>query len=89
MLTPDVFEHIYDTDAPDIGKPSEATDSHEKYVNFTQWVSWNDDMASDLRNWYWQGFWKAGGTPEEITLKDVGTGSIVLPDEDGAYYDPP
>jgi len=89
MLNPDPNDQIFDTDAPTCVQGS-AQDSSETYVNFRQWIEWNnDEVASDkYEYWYWQGRWKKGENPE-ITLKEVGSGTIELPDEDEAYYDPP
>ena len=87
-LTPDVNDQIFDRDAPNIAQFGN-TDSSETYNNFRQWITWNSQVASDqYTEWYWQGRWKNGENPE-ITLKDVGTGTISLPDANDAFYDPP
>lgn len=88
-LEPDPDDKIYDRDAPDVQQWAGVTDSAESYLNLRQWVEWNEEVASDQYTyWHWRGRWKDGESPE-ITLKEVGSGTIELPGEDDAYYDPP
>jgi len=87
-LTPDPNEQIFDRDAPSIGIAS-ITDSYETYNNYRQWVEWNEQVASDQYTyWHWRARRKLDQTPQ-VTLKEVGSGTIDLPDEDEAFYDPP
>jgi hypothetical protein len=93
-LTPDSDDKIYDLDAPDVRQWTgrTVTDSAEHYVNFRQWIEWNDEKCSPYVYWYWRGRWKKDATPDEITLKEVGTASDegtlpALPDT--AYYPAP
>jgi len=86
-LTPDVNEQIFDRDAPNIA--NYGHDSDERYGNLRQWVKWNGQVASDqYAYWYFKARWKVDQTPQ-VTLVQVGSGTIELPDEDEAYYDPP
>lgn len=75
-LTPDADDKIYDRDAPNIS--AFGTNDSETYNNFQQWVEWNTDVCSDKTGWYWKGRWKKSESPQ-VTLKEVGTGNIALP----------
>jgi hypothetical protein len=77
-LTPDNDDKIYDNDSPNISAFGN-TDA-ETYNNFRQWIKWAGDDCSDKAEWYWQGRWKKSANPQ-VTLKDVGTGNIHLPDK--------
>ena len=81
-LTPDDDDKIYDRDAPSI--EAAGMNDYETYNNFEEWVEWNgftaDEACSDKAGWYWQGRWQKSASPQ-VTLKDVGTGSITLPDK--------
>ena len=77
-LTPDTDDKIYDRDAPNIA--AFGTDDAETYNNFRQWAEWGGDVCSDKAGWYWKGLWKKSSAPQ-VTLKDVGTGDITLPDK--------
>ena len=73
MLTPDLDDKVYDTDAPNLGT---AVREYETYNNFRQWLEWNGDRASDNSPWFFQARWQNN----RVTLKQVGTGNIQLPD---------
>jgi hypothetical protein len=76
-LTPDLDDHIYDRDAPDIRW---GQWSFETYNNFQQWIEWNNEKCSELALWYWQARWRLHKDPrKQITLNDLGTGNITLP----------
>jgi len=75
-LNPDSNDKIYDRDAPDVA--AYGTNDYETYNNFRQWIEWNNEKCSDYAEWYWKGHWKSTSSPQ-VTLKDVGTGSITLP----------
>jgi len=77
-LIPDEKDKIYDRDAPNIG--AFGANDYETYNNFREWIEWNADTCSDKANWYWQGRWQKSATPQ-VTLKDVGTGDILLPEK--------
>jgi hypothetical protein len=77
-LIPDEKDKIYDRDAPNIG--AFGANDYETYNNFREWIEWNADTCSDKANWYWQGRWQKSTTPQ-VTLKDVGTGDILLPEK--------
>jgi hypothetical protein len=76
-LTPDNDDKIYDRDAPSIGRSNITTDQ-ETYNHFRQWIEWNGEKCSDKAQWYWKARRLKANSPQ-ITLKDVGTGSIALP----------
>lgn len=79
-LTPDNNDKIYDRDAPNIG--AFGTNDYETYNNFEEWIEWSglvaDETCSDKKGWYWQARWQKSASPQ-VTLADVGTGSIPLP----------
>lgn len=77
-LTPTADEKIYDLDGPSI--LAVGTSDAEVYYNFRQYIQWNGDMCSDYSLWYWQGRWQKSASPQ-VTLKDVGTGNIALPND--------
>lgn len=81
-LTPDADDKIYDRDAPNVARAG-AKKCYETYNNFRQWIEWNSDVASkqfsDGSKWHWNGKWQKNGVPEEIILKEVGGGHIILP----------
>ncbi len=77
-LTPDNDDKIYDIDAPNVANV--GGDNYETYNNFRQWVEWNSEACSDKAGWYWKGRWDKTTAPQ-VTLKDVGTGNIALPDD--------
>jgi hypothetical protein len=77
-LTPDNDDKIYDRDAPNVA--AFGTNDAETYNNFQQWVEWNGEVCSDEAGWYWQGRWQKSAAPQ-VTLKDVGTGNITLPNK--------
>lgn len=77
-LTPDADEKIYDLDGPNIA--AAGTTDYETYNNFKQWIEWGGDRCSDDASWYFQGRWQRSSSPQ-VTLKDVGTGNIALPDK--------
>lgn len=88
MLIPDSGDKIYDIDGPNVGAVGNTNDT-QTYDNFREYVQWNPTpqeffgrkpTASDYGTWYWQGRWQAAKMPQ-ITLMDVGTGSIPLPDK--------
>jgi len=79
MLTPDLDDKVYDTDAPNLGT---ALRAFETYNNFRQWLEWNGSRASDNSPWYFQARWQNS----RVTLKDVGVGNIRLPDT--AFFHP-
>jgi hypothetical protein len=66
------IDEVYDTDGPDLAA---ATQTSETYANFRQWLEWDGQPCSNHALWYFQARWKN----QEITLKDVGQGSISLP----------
>lgn len=68
MLTPDLDDKVYDTDAPDMGI---ADHDYQTYNLFRQWLEWNGDRASDNSLWYFRARWHNN----RITLKDVGPGN--------------
>jgi len=72
VLTPDVDDKVYDTDAPNLGT---ASRDYETYNNFRQWLEWNGSRASDNSLWYFQARWQNN----RVTMKDVGVGNIQLP----------
>jgi len=85
-LTPDANDKIYDRDAPNVARFGNTTDT-QVYANFREYVQWNPTAAetaartpttSDYALWYWKGRWQVASAPQ-ITLKDAGTGNIVLP----------
>ena len=76
-LVPDADDKIYDLDGPDVRQVGPSNDV-ETYNNFRQWIEWNGNRCSDNAEWYWQGRWQKSVTPQ-VSLKDVGTGNIVLP----------
>ena len=75
-----VNDELYDTDAPDLPV---ATQTAETYNNFRQWLEWDGKPCSNLAFWYFQARWK----DQQVTLKDVGQGSITLPQQ--AFYKRP
>lgn len=83
MLTPTndpaskSVDQIFDIDGPDTAWGSKDS---ETYNNFRQWIEWNNEKCSDYALWYWKASWQNAYTPK-ITLKEVGTGNITLPDE--------
>lgn len=80
VLTSVVNDELYDTDAPDL--PA-ATQTAETYNNFRQWLEWDRQPCSNFAYWYFQARWK----DQQVTLKDVGQGSITLPQQ--AFYKNP
>ena len=48
-----------------------------------QWLEWNGRPCSNYAYWYFQARWK----DQQVTLKDVGQGSITLPQQ--AFYKKP
>lgn len=72
VLTPDLDDKVYDTDAPNLGM---AAHDYETYNNFRQWLEWNNERASDSAPWFFQARWQNN----RVTTKDVGTGNIQLP----------
>ena len=83
-LTPDNDDKIYDRDAPSIGRSNITTDQ-ETYNHFRQWIEWNGEKCSDKAEWYWKARRLKANSPQ-ITVKDVGTGSIALPAK--SFYHP-
>ncbi len=73
-------DELYDTDGPDLPL---ATQTAETYNNFRQWLEWDGKPCSNLAFWYFQARWKG----QQVTLKDVGPGSIPLPQQ--AFYKKP
>lgn len=73
MLTPDLDDKVYDTDAPNLGT---AMRTYETYNNFRQWLEWNGSRASDNSPWYFQARWQNN----RVTMKDANVGNIQLPD---------
>ena len=73
-------DELYDTDAPDLPV---ATQTAETYNNFRQWLEWDGRPCSNYAYWYFQARWK----DQQVTLKDVGQGSITLPQQ--AFYKKP
>ncbi len=74
VLTPDLDDKVYDTDAPNLGS---AAHSYETYNNFRQWLEWNGSPASDKSPWFFQARWREGN----VTMKEVGPRHIQLPDK--------
>lgn len=74
VLTPDLDDKVYDTDAPNLGI---APYSYETYNNFRQWLEWKGTRASDYSPWYFRTRWH----DKKVTLKEVASGSIQLPDK--------
>ncbi|MPZ33645.1 MAG: hypothetical protein GEV13_22095 [Rhodospirillales bacterium] len=74
------LDELYDTDAPDLPV---ATQTAETYNNFRQWLEWDGRPCSNYAYWYFQARWK----DQKVTLKDVGQGSIALPQQ--AFYKKP
>ena len=72
-------DELYDPDGPDL--PA-GTQTAETYDNFRQWLEWDRHPCSNYAYWYWQARWK----DQQVTLKDVGQGSITLPSQ--AFYTP-
>jgi len=75
-MTPDVNDKIFDRDAPNI--EAFGANNAERYDNFRQWTEWNGEVCSDRASWHWQARWQRTAAPQ-VTLKDVGTGTIALP----------
>ncbi len=75
-----VNDELYDTDAPDLPV---ATQTAETYNNFRQWLEWDGRPCSNFAYWYFHARWK----DQQVTLKDVGQGSITLPQQ--AFYKKP
>ncbi len=73
-------DELYDTDAPDLPV---ATLTAETYNNFRQWLDWDGQPCSNFAYWYFQARWK----DQQVTLKEVGQGSITLPQQ--AFYKKP
>lgn len=74
---PDGDDKLYSIDNPNIVQDT-ATLSHERYINFYDYITWNGQTCSDTNNfWHWQGRWKADQTPQ-ITFTDLGTGTVTL-----------
>ena len=80
VLTSVSNDELYDTDAPDLPV---ATQTGETYNNFRQWLEWDGRPCSNYAYWYFQARWK----DRQVTLKDVGQGSITLPQQ--AFYKKP
>ena len=80
VLTSVSNDELYDTDAPDLPV---ATQTAETYNNFRQWLEWDGRPCSNYAYWYFQARWK----DQQVTLKDVGQGSITLPQQ--AFYKKP
>lgn len=91
-LVPDANDKIYDIDGPNVAVFGSKADT-QVYANFREYVQWNPTAAeagtppatgkpttSDYGNWYWKGRWQAASNPQ-ITLTDVGTGNITLPNK--------
>ena len=74
VLTPDLDDKVYDTDAPNLGI---AAHSYETYNNFRQWLEWNGGPASDKSPWFFQARWREGN----VTMKEVGPRHIQLPEK--------
>jgi hypothetical protein len=83
-LTPDVYDTIYDSDDPSIGR-AQVVNSSEVYVNFRQQVQWNGLPCSDYGPWYWTA-WRQITADPQIAMKRVGSGAITLPANDGSEY---
>jgi hypothetical protein len=83
-LTPDADDQIYDRDAPNVA--GFGTTDSEIYYNFEQWIEWGGASCSDMAQWHWRGRWQKSATPQ-ITLKDVGTGTVPLPGQ--SFFHPP
>jgi len=75
-LIPDNDDQIYDIDGPTV--PYRIND-YETYNNFRQWIEWNKEKCSDYGLWYFNGRWKKGHGPSEITMVEVGNGNKKLP----------
>ena len=73
-------DELYDTDGPDLPAGAQTA---ETYNNFRQWLEWDGRPCSNYAYWYWQARWK----DQQVTLKDVGQGSIALPPH--AFYKQP
>jgi len=80
VLTNAVNDELYDTDAPDLPV---ATQTAETSNNFRQRLEWDGKPCSNFAFWYFQARWK----DQQVTLKDVGQGSITLPQQ--AFYKRP
>ncbi|WP_147155536.1 hypothetical protein [Reyranella soli] len=80
VLTSAASDEIYDTDAPDLPAGAQTA---ETYNNFRQWLEWDGRPCSNYGYWHWQARWK----DQQVTLKDVGQGSITLPAQ--AFYKKP
>jgi len=77
MLNPSTNDKLFDTDGPDL--PT-GIKSAETYNNFRQWVEFDGIPCSNYAFWYFQARWKA----QTVTLNDVGSGTMKLPDK--PYY---
>jgi len=80
VLTSVINDELYDSDAPDLPV---ATQTAETYNNFRQWLEWDRRPCSNFAYWYFQARWKE----QQVTLKEVGQGSITLPQH--AFYKRP
>ena len=67
-------DRLYDTDAPDLPTGLRTA---ETYNNFRQWVEWEGKPCSNYTYWYFQARWMN----KQVTLKDVGQGTINLPSD--------
>jgi len=77
-LTPDGDDKIYDLDAPDIRW---GVFHYETYNNFRQWLTWNGKKCSEYVLWHWQARWGVNkDSTKQITLNNVGSGNITLPE---------
>jgi hypothetical protein len=80
VLTTVFSDELYDTDAPDLPM---GTQTAETYNNFRQWLEWEGRPCSNYATWYFQ----ARSKNQQVTLKDVGPGSIAFPPH--AFYKKP
>lgn len=78
-LTPDAEDQIYDIDAPTIGG-AHRNDTNEAYINFRQWVQWNEERCSDYAPWYWRAQWDFLHDPQ-VVHKQVGLGARPVPSQ--------
>jgi hypothetical protein len=78
-LIPDAKDKLYDLDGPDLRWGQR---SYETYNNFRQWITFNTERCSDYGLWHWQARWQLHRDPaKQITLNEVGPGSVSLPDK--------
>ncbi len=89
-LIPDNDNNIYVIDEPTLRIGFNVNHTKETYNNFTEWLEWNNNKASDDNIWYFQSRvdddLDIANKPnnDDTELKEIGLGNIVIPNS--AHY---